>query len=367
MEKRIIYAKQEAVMTRGLAILAMVCLHLFCRLAPGLPYQPVIWLSETKPLVYWLGFFGEICVPIYSLCAGYAQFLLLQKNKTHFRDNGRRILKLMKNYWIILALFCLLGLFFDKSGSVPGSWSDFIKSIFLLHSYTKTWWFLNTYIILLLIPSFIVMFPVKKINSWLGIILCFGLYAFWYVWAHMWDEGISFNNPAVSFIYTEIKNIFQVLPFFWIGAFLCKADIFEKINTLFEKIGKPKLINLVLIALTLIMFVLANIIEKGILMGPVGVLAFFSFVTIRKPKCVQKAFLFFGKHSTNTWLVHWFFYVVVFQGLVWKAKYPLLCLAFMLVLCIAASYLEMAIDKGLSKLYVIVRSQRRISKKQKSS
>lgn len=52
-----LYGKQEAVMTRGLAILSMVCLHLFCKLGDDIVYTPLIWLNDEIPLIYTVGFF----------------------------------------------------------------------------------------------------------------------------------------------------------------------------------------------------------------------------------------------------------------------------------------------------------------------
>ncbi len=62
-------------MTHGLAILSMVILHLFCRTGESVYGTPLIWVNKTTPLVYYFGFFAEICVPLYTLCAGYARQL----------------------------------------------------------------------------------------------------------------------------------------------------------------------------------------------------------------------------------------------------------------------------------------------------
>ena len=78
-----IYKKEDAVMTRGLAILAMVVLHLFCRRGEDVLGTPLLWVNETTPLVYYFGFFAEICVPIYSLCAGYAGPLAVSRGGRH--------------------------------------------------------------------------------------------------------------------------------------------------------------------------------------------------------------------------------------------------------------------------------------------
>lgn len=65
------YSKKDAKMTQGFAILCMLVLHLFCRLGKDVYGTPIIWVSPEKPLVYLFGFFAGVCVPIYSMCAGY--------------------------------------------------------------------------------------------------------------------------------------------------------------------------------------------------------------------------------------------------------------------------------------------------------
>jgi surface polysaccharide O-acyltransferase-like enzyme len=55
------------------------------------------------------------------------------------------------------------------------------------------------------------------------------------------------------------------------------------------------------------------------------------------PLWAEKCFLLLGKHSTNIWLVHMFFYLNLFKDFVFFAKYPILVLALMLVVCFAAS------------------------------
>lgn len=44
------------------------------------------------------------------------------------------------------------------------------------------------------------------------------------------------------------------------------------------------------------------------------------------------------------WLTHMFFYLYLFKELIMKAQYPILMLAFMLLLCIITSYVIMGIE-----------------------
>ena len=58
-----------------------------------------------------------------------------------------------------------------------------------------------------------------------------------------------------------------------------------------------------------------------------------------KEGCTYTAltFLLLGRHSTNIWLVHMFFFSQLFPNLVFFAKFPVLVFVVMMVLCFAAS------------------------------
>ena len=80
-------------MAKGIAIIGMVMLHLFC-IKVDLSYTPLLWIGDT-PLVYYLGLLGEICVPIYLFCSGYAQALL------RYSDGAAYV----KKSWACIGLF----------------------------------------------------------------------------------------------------------------------------------------------------------------------------------------------------------------------------------------------------------------------
>ena len=61
-------------MAKGIAIIGMVMIHLFCR-SGELPYSPLIGVGKP-PLIYYFGLLGDMCVPVFCFCSGYAHFLL---------------------------------------------------------------------------------------------------------------------------------------------------------------------------------------------------------------------------------------------------------------------------------------------------
>ena len=323
--------------------------HLFCRKGADVFGTPLIWLNEATPLVYLFGFFAEICVPLYSLTIGYAQEMLYESGKATWKDRAKRILKLMTNYWIVVVLFSIIGLAIgDKN--MPGSIVSFLKSLVLLHSYNGAWWFLHSYVFLLFLPPVFSLFPVHKVpNPIWGGGLCAVMEVGWYLAERfaMLPE-VSAVKPIIAYFSTELKNLIGILPLIWFGGIIRRFDLFDKIKTwLDRKIPDEKNQKRVLTILFLVIFVAFNLTKKSVLVSIIDVVVFVVFNLWNKSEGVCHIFEFLGKHSTNIWLTHMFFYLYVFPGLVQKARYPILMLTFILALCITTSYAIILIQKVL--------------------
>jgi hypothetical protein len=343
------YNKEDAKMTQGLAVLCMVVLHLFCRTGSDVLGTPLLWFDSVTPVVFWFGFFAEICVPVYSMCAGYAQQLLWQKGDHGIRSRGIRIMRLMRNYWIVLGLFAVLGLVFDHGNSVPGDIIRFLKSIVLLHSYNGAWWYLNTYVILLLIPPAVLFFPVHKLKLIPGLTLCGAVHVLWYIASRMhFVPDAPDSSVVLQFLHKEFVNLMGVLPYVWLGGFLCKYSVIEKTRDYYDRAVPAGAQKLLLLLIAVVLFVGANIVHKAVIMGFVAV--FLLFNIWKKSDPIKKVMLFLGKHSTNIWLVHMFFYAGFLKMPVLSVQYPVFMLAALLALSFGSSYLIMLIDKGIDSV-----------------
>ena len=58
-----------------------------------------------------------------------------------------------------------------------------------------------------------------------------------------------------------------------------------------------------------------------------------------KPKWLNNLLSYLGGYSTNMWLIHMFFYMIYFKELVYGAKYSFLIFPWLVVLCLASSYI----------------------------
>ena len=332
------YTKDDAVMTKGLAILAMLSLHLFFREGASVLGHPVFWFNDTVPVVSWIGFFSEYCVTLYSICAGYAYYLLYKKGKNTIKDRIRRILRLMSTYWIVLCLFSILGFFVEPQGRVPGSIVLFLQNAVLYKSYCGAWWYLHSYVFMMLLPSGVIILLARNLSIGKGLFVCLIVQVGWYLIGKFHLIPFEFHNSSlVLYIITEIKNLIAIMPGVWAGTLLCKDEIICKLDR-YLTIRLNGRRNLLFIISWVVCFFAFNILHKAVLVGMLGIWIFVSFNLYSKTNKIKKVFLFLGAHSTNIWLTHMFFYACVFTRLVEKVRYPAFMLIFLLALCILSSY-----------------------------
>lgn len=167
--------KRDSKMLKGVAILSMLMLHLFCR-KENLPYTPLLWLGNT-PLIYYFGLFGDICVAVYCFVSGYAHYL--QSSKTELQQRWKRILRFLIPFWIIAVVFSLIGMLIGNA-VVPGSMKEFLLNCLTIkNSYNGAWWYANTYILLVALQPLSKKF-VERSHAWLVLLTAFAFYVVGY-------------------------------------------------------------------------------------------------------------------------------------------------------------------------------------------
>lgn len=115
---------------------------------------------------YYISLVTEACVSMYLFCSGYGLSMISKNKDICIKDNLARVLKLLINYWIILIVFVAIGYLLGNE-NYPGSLKEFLMNFLLLSkSYNGAWWFLQTYVILVLISKHIINL-VKKIIQYI--------------------------------------------------------------------------------------------------------------------------------------------------------------------------------------------------------
>ena len=101
---------------------------------------------------------------MYLFCSGYGLAIISKNKNLDIKDNIIRVLKLLINYWIVLIGFVIVGCLLGNE-NYPGSSKEFLMNFLLLSkSYNGAWWFLQTYIILVMLSKSIINI-VEKNNT----------------------------------------------------------------------------------------------------------------------------------------------------------------------------------------------------------
>ena len=337
--------KQDNLIAKGVAIIGMIMLHLFCRLGE-LPYDPLIWIGEV-PLIYYLGLFGDFCVPIYCFCSGYAHFYLKDKDGIDYiKHIPKKIFSFLCNYWIIVIIFTLIGIIVGDN-EIPGSAFAFLGNMFLFKlSYNGAWWFVITYIILLLLsPIFI--YIIRKIPNILVVVLSLLLYFIAYIFR--FNYILEIDNCVINWIWQQAILLGTSQFAYVIGMICFNNKLISRLRSITETFT-PIRKYMMIIILPVVAFIGHSIVQSLFVAPFTATIVLMSLFVAKLPKAISTILLFLGQHSTNIWFIHMFFYLTLFEGLVFMAKYPVLIVLLMFVICIPCSIV-------INKFYMRVKNR----------
>jgi surface polysaccharide O-acyltransferase-like enzyme len=339
-------SKRDMSILKGVAILFMLLLHLFCRKEVNGLYE-IFPTVHGIPLVYYIGLFGDACVPIFCFASGYGLFVSFNNEpKTIMKKNLARILKLLIKYWIILVLFVTVGYLAGKTDLYPGNPINFLLNFFVLSdSYNSAWWFLQTYIILVLLAPLLLKIT-KKYNSNVLLIISGIIYFVSYIQRIKHVFGFDGNIFLNAIVYSIVLAGTSQLPFI-IGSIFAKETIYSK---LYNKFHNLPFKNTICLSGILVLAILHARYET-LFIAPFTAIAFIClFNLMKKSNLLQKALAFLGNHSTNMWLTHMFFYMTIFPSLVFAPKYPIFIFAWLIMLCLFSSLVINLIYKPFIQL-----------------
>lgn len=211
--------KRDSKMLKGVAILSMLMLHLFCR-RENLPYTPLLWIGGT-PLIYYFALFGDICVAVYCFVSGYAHYM--QSSGAEIKKRWKHLLHFFIPFWVIAAVFSLIGLLAGNA-EIPGSLTKFaLNCLTIQNSYNGAWWYANTYILLVALQPLSRSFA-ERCPAWLVMLLTFGFYTVGYG-IRFWGWGAC-DSMVLSWLITHIGLLGTSYFPYMIGMLFCKSRSF---------------------------------------------------------------------------------------------------------------------------------------------
>lgn len=252
------------------------------------------------------------------------------------------MLRLLIQFWTILIVFSAISIFIGKSSFMPGSIKKFISNALLLeNSYNGAWWYLFTYVCIVLISPLILP-RITKHNSWVYVGIGFAIYVIAYYVRFRVDTDNWFLIKFGPFGMTFFEYI--------LGALCYKVKIFTKLYKIWRKI--PEFFQgMAAFAALITMLFARTLIVPSLFVAPItGFIIIVLFHFWRKPSMVQRLFLYLGNHSTNIWLIHMFFYLSLFENFVYVVKYPILIYGFMMAITLLFSSALLPIESKAIKI-----------------
>ena len=323
---------------KGIAILLMVCLHIFQ--SGDVSQLGYLFSIDDKPL---LTYITRMCnpVPFFLILSGYGLYAVY--GKWGGVNPWKRVVNLYIHLWIIYLIFVPLGSFI-KPNLFPGSVGTFVKNATSWQcSYIGEQWFFLPYILLMLASKWIFALFDKMKSVWVfatSVIIYIGTVV---TLKYFGEETLSKN----MILYNPFLSFYMLLPF-TLG-YLAKRDCWMERLTAFFKQWHLRKNWVVLVMLTVLCVVRCCISHQAV--DPIYAIAFvllFSMVTVGASP--GKTLTFLGKHSMNIWLIHTWICVRLFHEFVFDLHYPVLMYMFVLLCSIIVSLFVDSIYGVLDKI-----------------
>ena len=313
------FTRTDTKVIKGVAVLLMLMHHLFY-FPDNRPFtMPEV--HQTLPgfmgqgLETMLGIFGVICVPIFFFLAGYG--LYLQTRRDGFRLE-KRILAVYTQYWKVFFVFIPIGFVFFRHQSdycnataychvfEQRGMQELFSALFCLKTpYNYEWWFLQGYVVFLVLGYIYLRLTEKMRNFWaeLAVVLAINFYG---GTALQWliNAGVlPLDGPFLGLMRSH-----------WNGALMLVGIVFAKYGVLdrwkARSVEKYTPLTNLLFSLTLIVggffLRLGDMSMKyDAILVPLFILAVVTLLRLAAP--LYKAAAFVGRYSTSLWLIHTFY------------------------------------------------------------
>lgn len=141
--------KNDSKMLQGLAVMAMVVLHLFDRLDYQGLFQPLIFIKGI-PLSFYIAQLSDFCVFCFAFCSGYAHMRLYDQ-PDYYRKRLKSLLRLLIQYQSIIIVFFIVSMLIDSGSFMSGDLKTLIGNILLYKvTYNGAWLYMFSHTILFL-------------------------------------------------------------------------------------------------------------------------------------------------------------------------------------------------------------------------
>lgn len=344
MKTTLTYGKEEAKMIAGVAIVMMLVHHFFgfadYRLEGNWFYESLMVGGVSVERIFASA--GKLCVAIFSFSSGYAIWVN-RESFTRFQSVGKRILKFLLNYWIILGAFLIYGLaigdkipegrelLYNLYGAATGPMTPYVNVAFA--------WYVVFYVFLLLLTPCLLRLYSRELGGDLVIILGFTLLPVLIKSSFL--DKIS-GVPLALIFGTMISAV--------IGILVAKWRVFDRMRMRIGGNAFIKGLTIIIGVLIIRQIGLLTIGHTDISEAVFAMLFCFGLLLVfEKIKGSRTAIVlsFLGTYSMNLWFLHGIFFTGSrpFQYLLYMPRISILILIWGLALLLPAAMLFAYIQK----------------------
>lgn len=331
--------RQDTKMLQGLSVLAMVWLHLFCTNDYADKFTPLLYWGGI-PLTFYAAQLGDFCVFGFAFCSGYGHMANFGKDG-FYKSRLKGLLAVLCDYWLILCIFSIVSVVAGQGAFMPGSIRKLIMNALTLeNSYNGAWWYMFAYTVLVLCSP-VLLKAVDRIQPVAVLAAGFVVYCAAYY--------VRFSVKTDNWLLLKFGPFGMTLFEYWIGAVCYKIKFVTWLRERWSKWPVAMRWIMAILLMTGMLYGRTKIVPSLFAAPVTGSVIMALFALWKKPKWVEHAFSFVGSHAANIWLTHMFFYLVLFQNLVYKVQYPVFIFGYMMAITIALSALLQVVQKPLHK------------------
>ena len=323
--------------SKGLAALMLLYHHL---LRPGNKFNSSIkneMILFGIDLRRYISVFFKITTCSYTFLSGLGLYYSLIKYKS-IMDMYKKCLKnffrLMTIFWIILIIVFPKGL---QTGLFKLNFSTIVYCIFADYYRKGNWWYVRMHFALLIYsPLFIRLF---QDIDYKRKIVPFMLFYFFYFIIKIIQLSFEVKGiVSILFDYFSYFSNIEIILSFLSGIISAKYNLMEIYNN-----NKIESTYYSLFSIFSSIFIRCNLINNegstkiDFFIVPLFIMPMASLIS--KNKTLSNILSLFGKHSTNFWFLHGYFYDNYYLSILTIPKYSNLCYIWLVIMTLIASYI----------------------------
>lgn len=307
---------QSTLLIKGIAIILMICNHLFPIPEWIYPENQFISLPlRSKTLAAYFGGFSKICVALFAFLTGIAMYHTYSQKSIGrgYKHTLKKLIPFFMTYWLIIICIYIPVMVF--AGLFTFDIGEFILNLMgYINSYCKISWYVHFYLELVLTFPIIVRIINtiyrKSNNIELSIIV---------ILAINWLLRFTISHVSLSGIKYVVEYM-NYLPIVVVGYYIAWTSVFERVASWLSKGIKKRS---VLVGIYIIQFCCLFLI-RGLLTGndwfnvdvilvPIFIVSTWYLIKSMEElniiKIIVRCLRFLGQYSLELWFLHAIFFI----------------------------------------------------------